>query len=113
MSLEITQISIPLTVVEDVTASRAINGTFYHNSTGKVMILYISILYHVHLPSDSAFASVWINGLMVGVEGIYQDTDMNICSIMSMSVPANANYSVVSDLIGGGTTTLQAWIESY
>jgi len=108
---------VPISHVDDVTASRAIDGTVYTNTTGRTIYLFVSIVLGILAIGDYAQINIYVNSLNKGgvrVQPIGGASPIGYFGhIIPQAVPPGATYRFVTAVTGTGTVTKNIWTESY
>jgi hypothetical protein len=89
----------------DVTSSRALGGGPYTNSTGRPIMIAITI----QCPSVSnAYVAFYINGVVVGYFGEISASQPALLSTITFIIPNGNTYQVVTQV---GSPSLNRWFE--
>lgn len=105
---------VPFSAVSDVKASRAIDGTEYTNSSGKIMHVSVSITHHIVEATTNAFVMVAIDGSTVMSPGLPScpTAGLYVRGAFSFIVPVGSTYKITSVVTGTSTNTLDFWSET-
>lgn len=108
-------------VISDVTASRAIDGTIYRNTSGRPILAIISLTCIRTTDAERAFVTGYVEnvtpptvvngaaGLHVAA-GITESAEVML-GFLLLAIPNNDYYRIRSTVDGSATVTLFSWVE--
>jgi len=109
--------NIPIWVINNVTGSRAIDGTTYTNNTGKTMFVSITVNHHIQTAPASTYITLAVNGVDISRSAIAYSSAggiLDTVDCLTTQVPPGGTYSVSQAQIGAGSATvLSYWSEAY
>lgn len=109
-----TQPPYNISVVVDVTASRALNVD-YTNNTGKTMFVHATVRCTTGAAPNLAIATILVDGQPKNNAGYEtgSPTDMNTYFELVAPVPPGSRYMVGNGTSGTGNVELYSWVEAY
>lgn len=106
--------TVPIITVTNVTASRAIDGTLYTNTTGRTLIIIVTVECVSTVNNDAATVLLVVNEITHSVIGLDKGiAGLHIQCAGTIMVPPGQTYRANTSASGGGSVTLTRWIESY
>lgn len=113
------QYAPPFVLVNPVFGGRAIDGTVYRNTSGKLMMVFVRVLHQVTVAGvQHAYCYAFTDSAdppttNMGGSGIYNGTNpvMNLMTTMVFMVSPGHYYKVTSTVSVNGTNTLLMWNE--
>ena len=109
---------VPVRIVNDVTGSRATDGTEYYNTSDKTLYVSINILAQASTVAGFAFLLTYIDGVEYKLCGIAPigavPAGFNLYDEVNLIIAPSSRYSAVVNLGGlNSALAVAKWIESY
>lgn len=103
-------------VVSNVTATRAIDGTIYQNTSGRPILCELTLRCSQALADEQAYADAYVEDatpptVIVGRVGLNAKGPCDIYTGFSFFIPNESYYKVTNTTTGGGAVVLHRWCE--